>query len=301
MSGNEGRPKDVCARILVAEFGFRSASGTVVTLARAGIVMRPVLNRRHSILMSQPVHPAQGAATVSVSSPAERVTHSVGLQRFPWLTAVVFAVTAVTGLTQFLVPELLSVLERTPAGLHGEWWRSATSLFVQDGGLLGGASNLIVLALIGTLAEQVLSRPRWLAHYFGVGLITELLAYAWQPVGGGNSIAVCGLTGAVAVASWRADSRLPTRVAQISLLVWCGALLSTLSSALSISVIALTAGLTWFAVASTQRVRPVRRLTVAVVALTGVILSAATNIHGGALLIGLLLGFLAVGIRLRAR
>jgi len=30
--------------------------------------------------------------------------------------------------------------------------------------------------VIGAIAEQVLSRPRWPAHYFGPGLITELVA-----------------------------------------------------------------------------------------------------------------------------
>jgi hypothetical protein len=36
-----------------------------------------------------------------------------------------------------------------------------------------------------------------------------LVAYLWQPVGGGNSIAVCGLAGALAIACWNRDPRLP--------------------------------------------------------------------------------------------
>jgi membrane associated rhomboid family serine protease len=70
--------------------------------------------------------------------------------------------------------------------VHGDWWRIATALFVQDGGVLGAVSNLAFLAVIGAVVEQILPRPRWLAHCFGVGILAELIASEWQPVGGGT-------------------------------------------------------------------------------------------------------------------
>jgi len=203
--------------------------------------------------------------------------------RFPVLTVGVTTVTAATNLVQLTVPGVLERFERTPAGLHGEWWRTVTSLFVQDSGIAGTVSNLLFLVLIGTVAEQVVSRPRWLLHYFGVGLASEFVGYLWQPVGGGNSIAVCGLTGVAALALWQRDSRLPAWAAGATVL-WCGALFASLWWPLlvvGVVAVAIVQGRPW-------AVRPAG----AAVALTGVFLSALTNIHGGALLIGILLALL---------
>jgi membrane associated rhomboid family serine protease len=60
-------------------------------------------------------------------------------------------------------------LQRTPQGLHGDWWRTLTSLFVQDGGVAGTVSNLAFLLVMGVLTEQVLAAWQWLVCYFGPG------------------------------------------------------------------------------------------------------------------------------------
>lgn len=198
--------------------------------------------------------------------------------RFPVLTAGVTAVTAVVDIVQFAVPGTLERLERTPALLHGEWWRAVTSLFVQDGGIAGTVSNLLFLVLLGTLAEQVLDKPRWLVQYFGVGIASEFLGCLWQPVGGGNSIALCGLAGAVAVALWRRDARLPGWAPPAAML-WCGALLAT--AWLPLIFVGIVA-----AAVMQRRAWAMRPAAVSVLAV-GIALSALTNLHGGSLLIGL--------------
>lgn len=200
--------------------------------------------------------------------------------RFPVLTAAVTTVTAAANIVQLTVPGVLERFERTPAGLHGEWWRTLTSLFVQDGGIAGTASNLLFLVLVGTVAEQVLTRPRWLLHYFGVGVVSEFVGYLWQPVGGGNSIAICGLTGAVALALWRRDPRLPAWGAA-AVLLWCGALLGSVWVPLTFIGVAAM-------IVVQARAWAVRPAAIAVV-VTALFLSALANIHGGALVIGLLL------------
>jgi membrane associated rhomboid family serine protease len=144
--------------------------------------------------------------------------------RFPIVTAVVFVVTAVTSVLGLAVPGVLEALERTPQGLHGEWWWTFTALFVQDGGVLGTVSNLTFLALLGVLAERLVGPRWWLAAYFGAGLAGELAGYAWQPTGAGNSVAVCGLAGVLVVAL-AAGTRLPV-LAPMAVLWWCGALLA---------------------------------------------------------------------------
>jgi membrane associated rhomboid family serine protease len=209
------------------------------------------------------------------------------LRRRPVLTAGVVAVTALSALAQLVVPGMLADLERDPAALHGEWWRPATALFVQDGGVLGAASNIAFLAVIGAAAEQVLSRPRWLLHYFGVGLAVEAIGLAWQPVGGGNSIAVCGLAGAVALAPWRAGDPLPTFAAP-AVLLWCAALLGTISGLMAGPAIVAAIVAVRFA---KERPLALQCLALAAVVVVGAILAADQNIHGAALLIGLALAF----------
>lgn len=210
-----------------------------------------------------------------------------GLRRFPSVTAVVFGVTALTNVAQFLVPGMLAHLERSPAGLHGDWWRTVTSLFVQDGGTAGTLSNLAFLVAAGIIAEQVVSRRRWLLCYFGAGLVGELAGYGWQPYGGGNSVAICGLAGLVAVALWAGDERLPLYAPTV-LLVWCGALLAGIWYPL-LAVGVVTGAL---AKAGAERGLPVARLAPAGALVTGVTLAITEDIHGAALLAGLALASL---------
>jgi membrane associated rhomboid family serine protease len=148
----------------------------------------------------------------------------IGLRRAPVCTAVVFVVTATTSVLGLAYPGMLAAWQRTPQGLHGDWWQSFTALFVQDGGVAGTVSNLGFLLVPGALAEQVLGRRQWLACYFAAGLVGELAGYAWQPQGAGNSVAICGLAGALTVALL-VEAPMP-RLAPVVLLYWCAALLA---------------------------------------------------------------------------
>jgi membrane associated rhomboid family serine protease len=215
-----------------------------------------------------------------------------GLERVPVVTGVVFALTAAGAVAQALDPGLLQAWQRNPDGLHGDWWRTGSALFVQDGGIVGALSNLGFLLVIGAIVEQFLAPWQWLTCYFGAALCGALAGYGWQPVGAGNSIAVCGLAGALAVALW---ARTPgaVRAAPIALLYWCGALLATawwpgLFAGLAAGALA---HLAW------ARGRDPRRPAAAAAPVTAAILLAAANIHGAALAAGLLI---AAGLRLAA-
>ena len=111
-----------------------------------------------------------------------------------------FVVTAVPSLLQVPFPAVLTSLQRTPAVRDGEVWRIGTSLLVQDGGWFGTLSNLLFLLVVGAVAERVLPRWLWLVCYLAGGLTGQLFGLAWQPVGGGNSVAICGLAGALVAA-----------------------------------------------------------------------------------------------------
>jgi membrane associated rhomboid family serine protease len=120
--------------------------------------------------------------------------------RFPCATLATFLAVAAMLPLVAAAPGLLPRLERNSALLQrGELWRAATALFVNDAPLSGIVFNLVILLVIGTVAELRLGTRGWLAVYLGAGVLTEFLALAWQPQGGGNSIAVFGLAGALAI------------------------------------------------------------------------------------------------------
>jgi hypothetical protein len=117
--------------------------------------------------------------------------------------------------------------------------------------------------------------------YFGAGLAGELAGYAWQPRGAGNSVAICGLAGALVVALL-AQAPVP-RLAPVILLYWCGALLAAhWGPALLVFVAAGLA--TQVALARGLRVG---RLAGATAAATALAPTAAQDLHGAAMLAGI--------------
>jgi membrane associated rhomboid family serine protease len=214
-----------------------------------------------------------------------RARRWAGLRRFPPVTAAVFAVTAVTSVLGLVSPQVLAALQRTPEGLHGDWWRSLTSLLVQDGGVLGTASNLLFLLLLGVLAERLAGPGWWLVAYLGAGLAGELAGYAWQPRGAGSSVANCGLAGLLVVAL--AAGTRPPRPAPMAVLWWCGALASTRWG--PGPLLAAVAGAAAVQLAPPGRAPAAGRLVAVAAAATAAALLAAADVHGAALAAGIVL------------
>jgi membrane associated rhomboid family serine protease len=148
--------------------------------------------------------------------------------RVPWATGIALLVVGVPTLVQLTVaPSLLDVLERQrDAILAGEVWRLTTSLVVQDGGTAGAVGNLVALAVVGAVAEQVWDRRRWVAIALGSAVAGELWGLVVQPVGGGNSVAVFGLSASLAVVAVRQGDAVARGIAVVAL-VACGVLLVT--------------------------------------------------------------------------
>ncbi len=209
--------------------------------------------------------------------------------RRSWLTLTVFVVTAVPSLLQVPFPAVLTSLQRTPAVRDGEVWRIGTSLLVQDGGWFGTLSNLLFLLVVGAVAERVLPRWLWLVCYLAGGLTGQLFGLAWQPVGGGNSVAICGLAGALVAAMLGARFRHVPLWTPAVVAWWCGALAGTISSAaLIVGIVAAVATQgALMAGGETGRGNRVVARVVGFAALAfAVVLIAYRNIHGPPILVG---------------
>ncbi|WP_193312856.1 rhomboid family intramembrane serine protease [Georgenia subflava] len=212
------------------------------------------------------------------------------------LTLTVLIVTAVPSLLQIPFPAVLTALQRSPAVRDGEVWRLLTSLVVQDGGWLGTVSNLLFLLVVGATAERVLPRRLWLASYVVGGLTGQLVGLAWQPVGAGNSVAVCGLAGTLAVALVVGVEA--PRWTPVVVIWWCGALAATISvTALVIgTAAALGTQAAVMAGGEAGRGRPtVARLVCWATLAYAALLTAVGNVHGPPILVGAAMALLARG------
>lgn len=130
------------------------------------------------------------------------------------VTGSVLALVATCLIVQLCVPAVLPALRRDAGAIEaGEVYRLFTALWFQDGGLGGGLFNLGLLAIIGFHAERLMRRPAWIGIYLLGGLLSELVALAWKPIGAGNSVAAMSLAGAILVSGFLRAAPPPSRVA----------------------------------------------------------------------------------------
>jgi rhomboid protease GluP len=134
------------------------------------------------------------------ASAAGFINVGLDLKRPPLLTLCLCGLLALFLAAQLAYPTLLDLFQRDVLKiLQGQWWRVFTALFFQDGWVAGGVTNIFALLLIGGLAEQILGPSEWVAVCLIGASIAECVALWWQPVGAGNSVAVCALAGGVVV------------------------------------------------------------------------------------------------------
>ncbi|MFI6597930.1 rhomboid family intramembrane serine protease [Nonomuraea sp. NPDC050536] len=214
------------------------------------------------------------------------------MSRVPLASIAVVAVTAVPSLLQFAVPGLEPALMRDPAAIsHGEWWRLATALVVQDGGLFGTVFNLATLAVLAFLAERTLGPARMLLLYVTGAVVGEATGYLLGVAGAGNSITVCALAGGLAVAA----DRLAASVAAFY------AVVMAVSQLFPSSLIALVI----VSAAAFQLVNLRARIPAwafpALAGVAGLALAAFANLHGPPVLAGMVAGWLVTARRTRAQ
>ena len=226
--------------------------------------------------------------------------------RRPWLTVVMLGATAAVSIVGLLDHTVLHDLERRGGELAaGEPWRLVTSLLVHDS-WLAMLANLVLLALVGIAVERRHPRVEWIVLYLTAGIVGELVGLDWQPHGAGNSVAILGLAGALVVDALR--RRDPALLAARLRDRGPGdAMARPTSAGIAAAVIVVVAYIAAGAsfAATRQRHARVRRrgppALGAVALVVAAVLVAIGNIHGPALLTGVVVALVWDEVGARAR
>jgi membrane associated rhomboid family serine protease len=219
------------------------------------------------------------------------------------VTLVVATLVALCNLAQVFWPQIVPALWRDPKALaSGQVWRLVSPLLVQSDGLVAFITVFAGLLLVGIVVERLYGHLHWIILFFVGGLAGEIAGYAWQPYSSGTSVGVLGLVGGlVALAVWRSD--VVARFERANLLVMLALVYSVAivaglvggdlgNAALAGALPAVAAGV--FIFLGQRRVSPrVVAFYVLGIMLAGVILlTFFRDIHGPALLAGLVGGSL---------
>lgn len=149
----------------------------------------------------------------------------------PWLTIAIGVATAAVTAVAFIWPDVMAALRRDPAIItEHQYWRLFTSFFIYGDSAVQIGLNVLALAIFGTLVEWRIGPGYWLAGYVAAALVGELAGLVWEPLGPGNSVAIAGLAGLLAVHQLlRADRPLQARLGLPMIVVIGGIGLSALS------------------------------------------------------------------------
>jgi rhomboid protease GluP len=100
-----------------------------------------------------------------------------------------------------------------PLSLGTQPWRLLSALFIH-GGLLHVGLNMLALGQVGVVVEHVLGRGRFLALYFGAGLLAGIASLWWRPEVNsvGASGAIFGVIAALLVVLRLRRDMLPRKV-----------------------------------------------------------------------------------------
>ncbi|MEU5191621.1 rhomboid family intramembrane serine protease [Streptomyces klenkii] len=114
----------------------------------------------------------------------------------PVAAIVLVAAMVVLGMAQMVFPAMVDAMERHP---DGAWWRAVTALLVQSSGWFQLLFNLAALVVVTPVAERRFGSWPMVLVFVVSGVAAQAVSMAgWSRQGGGDSVAICGLVGALA-------------------------------------------------------------------------------------------------------
>ncbi|MBY8883594.1 rhomboid family intramembrane serine protease [Streptomyces sp. PTM05] len=161
------------------------STGTVLLYACAAAVVVPGMR----------VLVAATAPTEQVAGP--QLVRRIWQRPLPVVASVLVVLMAAMAVVQTIAPAVLHHLERVP---DGPWWRAPSALLVESSGWIQILFNLAALIAVAPVAERLFGSVRMLLVYLVSGVAAQAVSLAsWSKHGAGNSVAICGLVGALAV------------------------------------------------------------------------------------------------------
>lgn len=103
---------------------------------------------------------------------------------------IIWVCVAIPSLAQIAFPQIYDALHRDAEAIltRHQWWRLITSIMVQDGGLIGTASNLVILGLALILSMHLWGSRATIVTFVVAGVGLNVLAVRFGASdGGGNS------------------------------------------------------------------------------------------------------------------
>ena len=142
------------------------------------------------------------ASAVDRPGPPWVVLRQAWARPVPWVAAGLVALFTAMAVAQLVQPAIVDDLQRSPGG---GWWRVVTALLVQSSGGFQLVFNWAALVVVAPIAERVIGPAATLAVFLIAGVSAQVVSAAgWSRHGGGDSVAICGLVGALAVLyAWR--------------------------------------------------------------------------------------------------
>jgi rhomboid protease GluP len=155
--------------------------------------------------------------------PPWEVARVIWRRPVPPVAAGLVVLMAAMAVAQTVHPALIGDLQRDP---DGGWWRCLTAVLVQSGGAFQLLFNFAALVVVTPIAARALGNVWTLVVYLVAGLASHIVSTAgWSPHGAGNSVAICGLVGALAVGyalrGTRSGLRLLAVVVPIATVILC--------------------------------------------------------------------------------
>ncbi|MEU1822206.1 hypothetical protein ABZ502_07100 [Streptomyces abikoensis] len=107
---------------------------------------------------------------------------TVGRRRIPWAAVGLTAIALAGVVTQLCWSGAMDAFDSDPS--KSGWWRVVTSVFMQNGGFLGGAWNIATLAVIAALAEWFWGGPLMVGLFAAGILLPEHIDALFDQTGG---------------------------------------------------------------------------------------------------------------------
>ena len=139
---------------------------------------------------------------------------------WPKATLTTLLMTAsLTGL-QYVFPQLLSSLERTPSAVvRHQWLRLITPLLLQPDRWYAVIFVFMSILIVGSIAERLWGSRRWLILYIAGGVTGEIAGYSWHLYGAGASVGGSGLLGSLAIWLAYENRTIPARFGALTILL----------------------------------------------------------------------------------